>query len=175
MNLFLGCQSKADIKARYRSLSLLLHPDQNNGLTIAAEAFRQLTEEYQEALKAIRVDGYEQHVEQGQRAHDRCYQKSGFRPQVQKDCWEWMERLSLSDRQAARKMGKMLNPPAYGEDAFQWYWDLKTAIEASRCRVREKSSGNDLKTSDSKALRVREVETVSALPDFSNPLWVGEY
>jgi hypothetical protein len=158
MNLFLGCQSKADIKARYRSLSLLLHPDQNKGAAIAAEAFRQLTAEYQAALQAIRVDGYESHVEQGQKAYDRRTQKNGWRPQAQKDCWDWMERLSLSDRNAAKTMGKMLNPPAYGEDAYQWYWELKTAIEASRMAKPE-----------------RKMATVGALPDFSNPLWVGEY
>lgn len=157
MNLFLGCQSKSAIKARYRSLSLLLHPDQNNGIAIATEAFRQLSDEYQEALKTIRVDGYEQHVEQGQRAYDRRTQKSGFRPKAQQDCWDWMERLSLSDRNAAKTMGKMLIPPAYGEDAFQWYWELKTSIEASRIA------------------KPREMATAGALPDFSNPLWVGEY
>lgn len=159
MNLFLGCQSKADLKARYRSLSLLLHPDQNNGLPVATEAFRQLTAEYEAVLQSVRAESYEQHVEQGQTAYDRRQQKSGFRPKAQKDCWEWMERLSLSDRNAAKVMGKMLIPPAYGEDAFEWYWELKTRIAASRI---------------SKPVE-RQLVSVGALPDFSNPLWEGEY
>ena len=137
--LFGDCVSKSEVKARFRELAQLIHPDANPGCTAATEGMQQINQEYGQALDALerrhRNRNYKTHAEAAHQANQRCKEPRHYNPKLPDISPEYD--LSLSDRHAAQIWGKLLLESGEfyqrckDRTLNEWYYHFRTAMHLS--------------------------------------------
>lgn len=154
-NLFCQCRTRQEVKARYRELALLLHPDYNRGFREeSTHAFRELNQEYQAALRWCELHPVDTSVD------------TSTHPEAEAEI-DGYAGLSLCDRGSARLWSSLLFSPWHfkGLERYAWYAQWKQDMDGYRA-VRVEYQSRPKSSADNPPQPVLQLADLAEWEDF---------